>query len=143
MNANTTIALIIIVVIVVFVSCVTHYVFRYASSKLGTEKLAKEGVVLTDDGLEVQGLLVLNRKIICYGDVKSVELLSFFTSLLFLFKVSVLWVCTRPFADVVAIEFRSPPQYNKYLLVTPKDAPAFVEQLRRQIKKSQTVSPHI
>jgi hypothetical protein len=127
-----------IVVVVVFVSCATVYSFRFIACKLGTAKLAKKGVILTDSGLEVPGLLVLNKKVICYSDVKSVRKLSFYASILFLFKVSVLSVWTRPFGDVVAIEFKSPPQYNKYLLITPGDASLFVEQLQQRIKNAQT-----
>jgi hypothetical protein len=135
MNTGPIIALT-IGLVVLLVACVTVYTFRWITNRLGTGKLAKEGVILSEDGLEVPGFLFLNKKVICYSDVKAVELLSGFRSVLFLFNMSVHWICPRPFGDLVAIELKSPPQYYKYIVVAPNDPPVFVEQLKRRIKEA-------
>ena len=136
MNAGLIIALINIMI----VSCVTVYAFRWITHKLGIGNLVEEGAVLKEEGFEVPGFMFLHKKVISYSDIKSVELLSNFGSILFLFNMSVLWICPRLCVGMVAIELKSPPQFYKYLVVAPKNAPAFVEQLQRRIKQVELSS---
>jgi hypothetical protein len=136
MNTGPVITLV-IVATVITVSFVTVYAFRWITNKLGTGNVTKEGAVLAEDGLEVPGPLFLRKKVIDYSDVKSVELLSGSRAILFLFKVSVHWICPHAFSDIVAIELKSPPQYYKYLVVAPKEPSTFVEQLQQRIKESK------
>lgn len=132
MNFGPIIALITVVVILV-VSCFTVYAFRWITHKLGTGNLVKDGIILTEEGFEVPGFIFLHKKLISYSEVKSVELLSNFKSILFLFNFSVQWICPRLCGDMVAIELVSPPQFYKYLVVAPKNPSEFVEQIQRRI----------
>jgi hypothetical protein len=122
---------------VLVVSVVTVFVFRWITKRLGTGGVVSEGAILGEDGLEVPGLLFLHKKVIGYSDVKSVELLSGSRAILFIFKISVHWICPHPFSDIVAIELKSPPQYYKYLVVAPREPLVFVKSLEEQIQKAK------
>ena len=133
MNPGMTITIIIFISIFV-VSVATVYVFRWITNWLGTGDVTKEGIILAESGIVVPGPFFLHKKVIGYEDVKSVELLSAPKSILFLFRISVHWICPHPFSGIVAIELKSPPQYYRYLVIAPKQPLALVEQLELRIK---------
>jgi hypothetical protein len=140
MNSGMTM-LLILVVSVALATTLILVLFRFATKLLGLQQVLKDGVVLTESGLEYLGFLWIVKMKAHYTDVESVELLPYNTGLIsfisFRYGFTSHWICKRTFSDVVLISLKGSRVYKK-LLLTPKDAPAFVEQLRLRIKESET-----
>lgn len=122
---------------VVFV--VTLTLFRFLTRSLGLKQVLEEGVVMTEDGLEVLGHFGIGKMTVSYTNVESAELLPHFrgpfVTFLFRYKMSARWIGTRAFHEVVVIKLKG-PRLIRYLVSTPKNGPAFVEQLNARIKSN-------
>jgi hypothetical protein len=138
--------LLILVASVALATTLVLVLFRFATKLLGLQQVLKDGVVLTESGLEFLGFLWIVKMKAHYTEVESVELLPYYTGLIsfifFRYGFTSHWICKRTFSDIVLINLKGSRIY-KNLLFTPKDAPAFVEQLRRRIKETQTSSPQV
>jgi len=115
---------------VAIVAAIMVALFRLYTRLFGLTQVIEEGVVMTENGLEVLGIWWFSKSKVSYDDVESVKLLPFYRSplatLLFRYGFSARWVGPRFFAEIVVIELKGPRMF-KYLLATPKNAPAFVE----------------
>lgn len=121
---------------VVLVVVVTVVLFRLVTCSLGLKQVLEDGVALTEDGLEVLRFFGIGKMKLNYADVESVELLPYRGPLPELhprFRMSARWIGTRPFHQVVIIKLKG-PRFFRYLLSTPKNGPAFVEQLKSRIE---------
>jgi len=127
-NAFTALALIAGLTVLIFLTW--RYFFHRGSD-----------CALDKDGLQIRYFYGLLKFKSAYGQIDSVILLSFleflFSSLHLRCLVSGLWAITRWPSRVVVIK-RKRGVTVEYLVVTPKDAPAFVEQLRLRIKEAAT-----
>ena len=135
MNNNLIGSLIFIAICVACLAFVIIWLFRYVMARLGMQTLLREGVNLTENGIEVPGLFYLYKKRIRFEDIRSARLLSFASSLPFLYKISVWRVITRTSSALVAIELSSPPQIYQYILATPSNPKGFVEQLESRLER--------
>jgi len=110
---------------------------------LGLKEVHNEGVVIAENGLEVLAFGIA-KNTIRYADVERVELLHYkgpAALLVFRYGLSARWIGTRLFHEIVVIKIKGPHLF-KYLLATPKNGVAFVDQLKSRIGSSQgTDSP--
>ncbi|HEY1718144.1 MAG TPA: hypothetical protein VGH42_07595 [Verrucomicrobiae bacterium] len=124
---------------VALVAVITLTLFRFFTRLLGLKQVIKEGVVLTDDGLEYLGFLWLGKLKASYVDVESVEVLPFSKGLIsilfFRYGLSSHWIGPRLFREMVAIKLKGQRVY-KYLLFTPMDARVFAEKLKSRSEVS-------
>jgi hypothetical protein len=131
---------------VTLVAAIAVTLFRFVTRWLGLKQVVEEGVVMTENGLEVLRFFGIGKMNVSYADVESVELLPHFrgplATLLFRYKMSARWIGTRLFHEIVVIKLRGPRLF-KYLLSTPKNGPAFVEQLKSRVEQvSEGASRH-
>jgi len=145
MNSGTIILLLFLGSIVV-VALITMVVLRYFFCLLKLEQVVREGVVMTESGLEILRFFGIGKTNISYSDVESVELLPFYRGpiVIFLWRYgfSARWIGTRLFHKIVVIKLRGPRLF-KYLISTPKDGDAFVDQLKARITTQPSNSePH-
>ncbi|MDB6068330.1 MAG: hypothetical protein JWR26_4538 [Pedosphaera sp.] len=112
--------------------------FRWYARHFGLKEVLEEGAVMTEDGLDLRSG-VWKRKV-RYVDVESVEFfphyLGPYASLLLLARYGNVteWIGTRLFHPMVIIKLKSS---SAYLLTTPKNGTAFVEQLKLRMEASQ------
>lgn len=139
MNSGT-IVLVIFLASVTLVAMVTLGLFRFMSLKFGLKQVHEDGVALTKNGLEVLRIFGLGKMRLNYADVESVELLPSYkgplATLLLRYRMSARWIGTRLFGQIVVIKLKGPRLF-KYLLATPKEASAFVQQLRSRIEPAR------
>jgi len=125
---------------VALVTVITLVSFRLLTRSLGLKQLVEEGIVLTEDGVELPRFLWMGKMKVSYTDVETVELLPWYKGLisilLFRYGFSVRSICTRFFHEIVVIKLKGARVFE-YLLVTPKNAQAFVEQLKFRMKQSR------
>jgi len=128
---------------VALVVVVAVTLFRLVTRSFGLKQVIEDGVVMTENGLEVLRFFGIGKMRISYADVESVELLPHYrgplATLLLRYNMSARWIGTRLFHEIVVIKLKG-PRFFRYLLSTPKNGPAFVEQLQSRIKPM--VVPH-
>lgn len=122
---------------IVLVAIVTLKIFRTVIRLAGLKEIFEDGVVLSEDGLEIPRLFWLGRTKVPFDQVKSVELVAFGKALIkgtFLgYGIGMQNFITRPCAkEVVIIKFRW-PCFSMCIICTPKNSAAFVEQLKSRI----------
>lgn len=136
MNSGAII-LVIFLASVAVVAVATLGLFRFISLKLGLKQVFDEGVVLTENGLEYLGFALLWKMRASYADVESVAIVPYFRALIsgifYRYGMSALWIWTRPSHQVVVIKLKG-RRFYKYILFAPKDASAFVQQLKSRIE---------
>jgi hypothetical protein len=127
---------------IALVAVLTVAAFRFFVRRCGIKDLIEDGAVLTEDGIEYLRVFMFGRGKIKFNEIESVKLISFpiaMLSLMFPFKygLSVHSIRTRLFSDFVEIKIRKSPRWYEfhfhYLLFTPKNAAAFVEQLKNRL----------
>ena len=122
---------------VAVVIVVTVTLFRLVTRSLGLKQVVEEGVVMTENGLEVLGFFGVGKMSVSYADVESVELLPHcrgpLATLLLRYRMSARWVGTRLFHEIVVIKLKGPRVF-RYLISTPEDGTTFVEQLKSRIE---------
>jgi len=118
------------------VAVIVLTLFRSFAHLFGLKQVIREGVVLSDNGLEYLGFLWIGKLKASYADVESVEVLPFSKGLAsipaFRYGLSSHWIGPRLFKEIVVIKLKGSRVY-KYLLFTPMDPAMFVEQLRSRI----------
>lgn len=136
MNSGTLI-LLIFLGSVALVAIVTMALFRFVTRSLGLKQVIEEGVVMTENGLEVLRFFGIGKMKVNYADVESVEVLPYYrgplATLRLRYGMSARWIGTRLFHEIVVIKLKGPRVF-RYLLSTPKNGPAFVEQLKARIE---------
>jgi hypothetical protein len=127
---------------VALIAVLTVTAFRFLVRRLGVKDLIEDGAVLTEDGIEYMRVFMLGRGKIKFNEIESVKLISFpiaILSLMFPFRygLSVHSIRTRLFSDFVEIKIKKSPRWFEfhfnYLLFTPENAAAFVEQLNSRV----------
>jgi hypothetical protein len=101
---------------------------------------------LEEDGVKLLSWGGLLKIKVHYENIESVVLLPFFkfffSTLHLRCMTSGLWLNSRTPSDVVVIKKRRAVMFG-YMVITPKDPVAFVEQLQRRIKEVKATSPQI
>ncbi len=96
---------------------------------------------MTENGLEYTGFLMLFKLKVEYADIESVELYPYHKGILKCLisynGIRSHWIRRRMCGDIVVISLAGSRIY-KFLLFTPNDAQAFVEQLRIRIMTAKT-----
>ena len=130
---------------IALVTVITVTAFRFLVRRSGIKDLIEDGVVLTEDGIEYLRPFLFGRGKIKFKEIESVNMVSYPASLLSLmFPVKYGYSVHRPshisfrlFGDLVEIKIKKTPRWHEfhfqYLLFTPKNAAAFVEQLKRRL----------
>jgi hypothetical protein len=133
--------LLILCVSVALATTLILVLFKFVTRLLGLQQVMKDGVVLTENGLEYLGFLWVVKMKANYTDVESVNVLPYHIGLisfiLFHYGFTSHWICKRTCCDIVLISLKGSRIYKK-LLFTPKDAPVFVEELQQRIKEAQS-----
>ena len=123
----------------VLVGIVTVAIMRYLERKFDTKKLHEEGIVLTETGIEFLGFFWFGRKKARYDEIESVELISFqrsfLSKLLLQYGISIRSIYTRISGQLVQVKLKGPRLFE-YLLFTPSNPAAVVEQLKTKIVKN-------
>jgi hypothetical protein len=115
--------------------------FRLLVRYFGIKDLVEDGAVLTEEGIEYLRPFWAGRGKLKLCDIKSARLVSFpraMLSLMFLgYGFSVHSIRSRFFSDFVELKIRKTAKWYEfhfdYLLFTPKDPVAFVEQLNNRL----------
>ena len=132
MNFDSVIMLVMLVVGTAILTILVIGSFLYLCKLRGILQVVREGVVMVEDGIEYAGFLRLFKFHAFYHEVKSVKVLpyhvAYFSYISFRYGVS-LWLCNRPFSDVVLIELNDSKRC-KYILFTPADCVSFIEKLK-------------
>jgi hypothetical protein len=104
--------------------------------RLGIGQLIREGVVLTDNGLEYLGFLWLVKRKVSYAGVESVEMVPYFkaflSSVFYRYGLSPIRRGTGALSKMVVIKLKTRHSF-KYPLCTPEDASGFVGKLNSLI----------
>jgi len=102
--------------------------------------------LLEEDGLKILYLGGLLKAKVRYDQIESVVLLPFlkffFSTLHFRCMASGLWRVSRASGNVVIVKKKRTVVFG-YVVISPKDEAAFVEQLQRRIKEAEAMSSHI
>jgi hypothetical protein len=134
MNSDALIMLVLLVAGVAILTTLVIGLFLYLCKVRGVLQVFREGVVMTDNGIEYAGLMWMCKLHASYNDVKSVKLLpyhvAYFSFISFRY-IPCRWLCKRLFSDVVIIELNDSKKY-KYILFTPADCADFIEKIRRR-----------
>jgi len=132
-----------IVFLIVFWSLVLAVLIVVAWLKLSNRsyrvgQLRVDGAALTESHLELPGFLWLSVVRFTYADIESVERLPFakgvISLLLFRYGISTRLIFTRLFQEIVVIKLKA-PSFFKYVMITPRNAAAFVEQLQSRLRR--------
>lgn len=128
------------------VGVVVVVAIRFFVRRTGREQLYKNGVVISESGIEYWGLFLAGVRKTSFLEIQSVELASYFEvaiSVLFLrYGLSARRVPFNPFGKIVVIRLKHPNPIE-YLFFNPKDTPTFVAELQQQIKEAQTPSAQV
>jgi hypothetical protein len=139
MNSSISVLLILFCGVALIATLIV-VLFKLTAKLLGVQQVVGDGIVMTETGLEYGGFLKLKAN---YADIESVELLpfnvGFFKCMFYYNGFRSHWIRRTMFGDIVVITFKGSRIY-KNLLFTPKDAPAFIEQLQRRIKQAELSS---
>jgi hypothetical protein len=123
------------------VAVVTLALFRVLAAAFGLRRVVEDGAVLTESGLEVLRFFGFGKLTLRYSEIEGAEILAHLrgplATLLPRYRMSARWIGTRPLHPIVVIKLKGPRAF-KYLLSTPRDALAFVEQLRSRIEGARS-----
>jgi len=115
--------------------------FRLLVRHLGIKDLVEDGAVLTEEGIEYLRPFWAGRGKLKFCDIEAARVVSFpkaMLSLMFFgYGFSVHSIRSRFFSDFVELKIKNTAKWFEfhfdYLLFTPKDALAFVEQLNNRL----------
>ena len=134
MNRDALTMLVLLVVGVAIFTCLVIGLILHLCNLFGMRQVFKEGVVMTENGIEYAGFLWLSKLYASYDDIKSVKLLpyhfAYFSFVSFRY-FPCRWLCKRVFTNVVIIELNGAKDY-KYILFTPANCDSFIEKMRRK-----------
>ena len=116
---------------------------RNVVRRFGRQQLYANGIIISKCGIEYWGLFFTGVRQKPFSEIQSVALVPYFevvvSVLFFRYGLSARRVPFNPFGKIVVIRLKHPNPIE-YLFFTPKDAPAFVEQLQRRIKQVEPSS---
>lgn len=139
MNSGAFIAFTVLIS-VALVAVITLFVFRFLARSLGVRELVEGGVLLTESGIEFLKFSGLGKIKVNYSEVASAEMLPFFNGLIsiwgFRYGLSVRWILTGNFSGKIVVVRLKGRRVSEYLCFIPKNAPAFVEQLKSRIESN-------
>jgi hypothetical protein len=122
--------------------------FRLLVRFLGIKDLMENGAVLTEDGVEYLRFFFVGRGKIKFDEIESARVISFPKAMLSLmfggYAFSAYSIRTRLFSDFVELKMKRTARWFEfhfnYLLFTPKDAVAVVEQIRVRLENNNIPS---
>jgi hypothetical protein len=119
--------------------------FRFLVRFFGIKDVIEDGAVLTEDGVEYLRPFLAGRGKIKFDDIESARVVSFPKAMLLLiffgYGLSVHSIRSRFLSDFVELKIKKTAQWFEfhfdYLLFTPKNAVAFVEQLKGHLENKE------
>jgi hypothetical protein len=124
--------------------CVIAWMRRFIR-RSGYEKVFKDGLVVSDNGIEYLRFEIAGLREIAFSDIDSVELIPgikffFFGYLLFGKQARMMTVHgQKPFGDVLAIKLKRADS-GRYVFITPENAETVYDQIKSKIGQETRVA---
>jgi hypothetical protein len=128
----------------VLVSVVAVALMRYFYRVSGHEQVYKNGIVITETGIEYLGFPFLGTRKKTFNEIDSVELSPYFkvaiSALLLRYGLNTNRVPPNFFGDILVIGFKHPNPVRYLFFCAPKDAVDIYEQLKSRIGHERRLS---
>jgi hypothetical protein len=143
MNGSALLILLVVFGSAALVAVVTVALMRYSVRLSGHEQVFKNGIVMTDSGIEYLGFLYTGTRKAAYSEIDSVELSPYYkvaiSALFFRYGISATKIPPYFFGKILVIRLKHPNPIE-YHFFTPRDAAGFFEQLTSRIKHEARVA---
>ena len=140
----TKVLLLLLFVVIALAATLAVALMRFFYRVSGHERVYKNGIVMTEGGIEYLGFPFTGTRKKTFDEIDSVELSPYFkvaiSALCFRYGLNTNRVPPNFFGDILVIGFKHPNPFRYLFFCAPKDAAAIYEQIKSQIGHESRVA---
>jgi hypothetical protein len=136
--------LLLVFVVIALTAVIAVALMRYFYRVSGHEQVYKNGIVMTQGGIEYLGFLFTGTRKKAFDEIDSVELSPYFkvalSALFFRYGMNTNRVPPNFFGNILVVGFKHPNPFRYLFFCAPKDAADIYEHIKSQIGHERRVA---